>query len=139
MATRTYDNNSISFFPENFKLVLSDEYRIDIEYDDDFSEIIHLRGDFGVGEEGEETIGFSASFIKLDVNITDEAGMESKRGSDGKYPPSFILNQVAEGVMENLQDQFGLGTRLNLYNSFPASTIMKFYKPFLIFGATLEA
>ena len=139
MAKKTYDSSMVKSFPENFKLELPDGYRIDIDYDEDGDQIANLRGGFSFNDEGEETSEFSAAFITMNSTIENRENLIKEGKLKDHFVPGMMMEQVAEGVMNQLQEQFGPGTRLNLYSSYPASVIMKFYKPFMIFGVTLES
>ena len=136
MGVKTYDSSTISAFPDGFKMELPEGFRIDTEYDDDMNEVYHLRGGFFINDDGDETFGFSGSFIAFNVDITGEG---DRTKLQDRSDPEFILNQVSKGIMENLQEKFGTGKSLKLYNSFPSATIMKFYQPIQFFGVTLDA
>lgn len=139
MAKKTYDNSMVDSFPKNFKMELPDGYRIDIDYDEEGEQIANLRGGFSINDEGEETSEFSAAFITMNSTIENREEMIKEGKLKDHFVPGMMMEQVAEGVMTQLQEQFGPGTRLNMYGSYPASVIMKFYKPFMIFGVTLES
>lgn len=131
MGKQLYDYRAVSIFPKLFKMELPDGYRIDTEYDDDFNEVYHLRGGFYINDNGIEDFEFTAYFINLNIEITGK-----KEGYE--VSPGEIFNMIANGVMENLQEEIGTGTRFNLFNSFPCSTIFKFYKPFSLFGTIVS-
>ena len=139
MAKKTYDNSMVSTFPDRFKMELPDGYRIDIDYDEDGEQTANLRGGFSINEEGEETSEFSAAFITMNSTIENRDELIRDGKLKDHFVPGMMMEQVAEGVMNQLQEQFGPGTRLNLYSSYPASVVMKFYKPFSFFGITLES
>lgn len=50
IGKQLYDYRSVNIFPEHFKMELPDGYRIDTEYDDEFNEVYHLRGDFYIND-----------------------------------------------------------------------------------------
>ncbi len=138
MSKKTYDNRTINVFPEELKITLPDGYRMDIEYDEDGEQIVNLRGGFSFNEDGEEVASFSAVFIRLNSEINDR----QKAVEDGTlmdyFVPGLMLKQVADGVFDNLTGQLGPGKRFDMFGSFPASSIMKFYKPISIFGVNIE-
>lgn len=139
MSKKTYDNSKIDIFPKQFSMELPNGYRIDTEYDDEMNQIAHLRGGFYTNDNGEEDFEFTGSFITLNSDVTDRGNMVKEGKLKEQFVPGMMLEQVAESMMENLQEQFGQGKRLNLYNAYPASTIMKFYKPISFFGVTIES
>lgn len=139
MSKKTYDSSMINSFPKQFKMELPDGYRIDIDYDEDGEQIATLRGGFSFNDEGEETAEFSAAFITMNSTIEDRESLIEQGKLKDHFVPGLMLEQAAVGVMEQLQEQFGPGTRFNMYDSYPASVVMKFYKPFSIFGVTLES
>lgn len=140
MSKRTYSNSTISDFPDGFTMVLPDGYRIDTEYDDDFNAVYRLRGGFYTNDDGEEDFAFSGSFITLNVDLKVKEDADPKALENVRNPahPDFAFNQVAEGVLQNLNNQFGPGKILKLYKSFPASAVMKFYKPLSLLGVTFD-
>ena len=138
--SKTYDNSTINIFPEGFKMVLPDGYRIDTEYDDDYNEVYHLRGGFYTNDDGEEDFAFTGSFLTLNVNlkVNEDADPQARANLYDPSHPDFAFNQVIEGVKGNLDEQYGEGKCIKLYNSLPVSALMKYYQPFSIFGVTLD-
>lgn len=139
MSTKIYNSDIVSDFPEGYEMVLPEEYRIDTTYDEDGNKVYHLRGGFYINDEGTEDFSFTGSFITLNVNVTGEGDPETLRRLQDPSDPDFAFNQVSEGVLNNLTEQFGPGKILKLYNSFPSASIMRFYKPLLFFGVPLES
>lgn len=137
---KIYDNGSVSIFPKEFKMELPDGYRIDTEYDDDMNEVYHLRGGFYTNDEGNEDFSFTGSFITLNVDVTvnNDADPQTVENLRNPSHPDFAFNQAIEGLKGNLDEQYGPGKCIKLFNSHPCSAIMKYYQPFLVFGATLD-
>lgn len=138
MGMKTYDSYDVSFFPEEVKMILPDGYRIDTDYDDEGNENYNLRGGFYINDDGDEDFSFTCSFIKMNVNRTFEGDEQTLKKLNDPSDPEFVFNQIIEGVMENLQEQFGTGKAIKLYNSLPPSALMKFYKPVSLFGVTVD-
>ena len=136
MSKLTYNSSIIDIFPYGFEMVLPDGYQIDIEYDDDWNKAYHLRGGFYTNDYGEEDFAFSAGFIGLNTNLTLKEGADPKALKNIHDPshPDYVFNQIAEGVMQTLEDQFGHGKILKLYKSTPAAAIMKFHNSMSLMG-----
>ena len=138
MSKKVYDKTKVSMFPDDFKMELPDGYRIDIEYDDDFNEVPHLRGGFYINDEGEEDFDFTCGFLILNSNVEDRDEMVKQGKLKETFVPGLMLEQVAKSVMESQEQNLGPGTRYNLYNSYPAATIMKFNNSVSFLGIPLD-
>ena len=83
-----------NFETASLSISVDDYHVID---DENFDQIAHLRGGFKYNENGEEDFTFTGGFVQLNVNITEMK-------EDYKLVPGALLDEVAKGVMENLED-----------------------------------
>ena len=138
MAKKTYDSNNVSCFPAEFRMTLPDGYRIDTEYDNDWNEVINLRGGFHFTENGDEDFDFTCSFITLNNEVNDRERYIREGKLKDSFVPGLMLDLVADSVMEAQEERMGPGIRYNLFNSYPASTIIKFNNSVSFMGVSLE-
>ena len=125
----THNHWTESVIPSGVTIDLPDGYRLDTEYDDDGNEVNTIRGGFKYDDQGEETSEFSAGFnLKFNVDVTDKK----------KKEPGHVLHEIADGVVPQVSESIGKATRYDVTSEYPATTIISCYKPFSLFGATID-
>lgn len=138
MTRTTYDSSNVTCFPEGFKMLLPEGYRIDTEYDDDWNEVIHLRGGFYYDEDGDEDFEFTCTFVTFNSEINDRARSIREGKLKESFVPGLVLDMLTDSVMEAQEETLGPGIRVNLSNSYPASTVVRFQNSISFFGIPLE-
>lgn len=135
----THNHWTEDCIPEGVTIDLPDGYRLDTEYNDDGEEVNTIRGGFTYDDNGDETSEFSAGFnLKFNVSITNRDDLLKKSKNKDKLDPGLMLHEIADEVVPQVSENIGKATRYDVTDSYPATTIISCYKPFSLFGATIE-